>query len=54
MIEAGKSPSRAMPLVKNHLERCPDCKKEFLALLKALQADPSGDAQHALALRPVS
>jgi hypothetical protein len=39
MIEAGSSPSRAMPLVQDHLERCPDCKQEFLALMETLHAD---------------
>ena len=38
-IEAGESPSRAMPLVQDHLERCPDCKQEFLALMLTLQTD---------------
>ena len=44
MVAAGKSPSRAMPLVQDHLERCPDCKQEFLALMEALQADTSLEA----------
>jgi hypothetical protein len=39
MVSAGRSPTRAMPLVHNHLERCPDCKQEFLALMAALQAN---------------
>ena len=39
MVSAGESPSRAMPLVHDHLERCPDCKQEFLALMAALQTD---------------
>jgi predicted anti-sigma-YlaC factor YlaD len=27
-----------LPLVQQHLERCPDCREEFEALLRALQA----------------
>lgn len=34
---AGKDAAEAMPLVKDHLERCRDCHEEFEALLKALQ-----------------
>ena len=41
MILAGQSPSRAMPLVQDHLERCPDCRQEYLTLMEALQADTS-------------
>lgn len=29
-----------LPLVAQHLERCPDCREEFEALLRALQARP--------------
>ena len=53
-IQAGMSPSHAMPLVQDHVERCPDCKQEFLALMKALQADTNVDAQRARASWPVS
>ncbi|KKK61341.1 hypothetical protein LCGC14_3015300 [marine sediment metagenome] len=35
---AGKSADEALPLVKQHLETCPDCKEEFEVLLKALNA----------------
>ena len=35
---AGKSADEALPLVKRHLETCPDCKEEFEVLLKALNA----------------
>ena len=41
MVAAGRSPSRAMSLVQDHLERCPDCRQEYLALMEALQADTS-------------
>ncbi|UCC87121.1 MAG: hypothetical protein JSV81_20080 [Anaerolineales bacterium] len=34
----GKAPAEAMPLVKDHLERCRDCREEFEALLAALRA----------------
>ncbi len=29
---------KLLPLVKQHLERCPDCREEYEALLRALQA----------------
>jgi len=35
---AGKNAAEAMPLVQDHLERCPDCREEFEALLAALRA----------------
>jgi len=34
---AGRSAAEAMPLVEQHLERCPDCREEYEALLAALQ-----------------
>jgi hypothetical protein len=42
IVAAGRSPSRAMPLVQDHLDRCPDCKQEFLALFAVLQVDATG------------
>ncbi len=35
---AGKSAAEAMPLVQDHVARCQDCREEFTALLRALQA----------------
>ncbi len=35
---AGKSADEALPLVRQHLETCPDCKEEFEVLLQALNA----------------
>lgn len=35
---AGKSPEEAYPLVQEHLNKCPDCREEFEALLTALEA----------------
>lgn len=35
---SGKSPEQAMPLVKEHLEKCGECRDEYQALLKALNA----------------
>lgn len=34
---AGKDVAEAMPLVKDHLERCKDCREEFELLLAALR-----------------
>lgn len=40
---AGKDPGRALPLVQQHLETCNDCREEFEALLRALEAEqPEG------------
>ncbi|HSR31598.1 MAG TPA: hypothetical protein VLY63_13615 [Anaerolineae bacterium] len=35
---AGKNAADAMPLVKDHLNRCHDCREEFEALLTALRS----------------
>lgn len=35
---AGLDAAEAMPLVKDHLNRCGDCREEFEALLTALRA----------------
>lgn len=36
MMLAGKNARQAVPLVQDHLERCPDCREEFEALAAAL------------------
>ena len=33
-----KKPEEAMPLVQEHLNRCPDCREEFEGILAALGA----------------
>ena len=33
----GKSAAEAMPLVRDHLERCLDCREEYEALIAALK-----------------
>jgi hypothetical protein len=38
----GRSATEAMPLVRDHLERCVDCREEFEALLEALRAMQQG------------
>jgi hypothetical protein len=35
---AGKDVAEAMPLVRDHLQRCGNCREEFEALLTALRA----------------
>ena len=35
---SGKNTSEAMPLVEEHLDRCPACREEYEVLLKALKA----------------
>ena len=34
---SGEEASAAMPLVGDHLDKCPDCRSEFEALLTALR-----------------
>jgi len=34
---AGKNASEALPLVKDHLKRCPPCQQEYQALYRALK-----------------
>jgi hypothetical protein len=40
MAANGEGTAQLMPLVKQHLEMCPDCREEFEALLKVLQSSP--------------
>mgnify|MGYP001825095104 FL=1 len=35
---SGKKASEAMPLVQEHLDRCPPCREEYEVLLEALKA----------------
>lgn len=37
MLVDGKPAAEAMPMVKNHLDLCGDCKEEFEALLEAIK-----------------
>jgi hypothetical protein len=38
MIVRGEDPARLMPLVKQHLDLCMDCREEYEALLEILQS----------------
>lgn len=38
LLLAGLDAAAALPLVQDHLSRCQDCREEFEALLRALQA----------------
>jgi len=33
----GKSPEKALPLVKDHLDRCQECREEYEVLLNAVR-----------------
>jgi hypothetical protein len=37
----GEDAAQLMPLVRQHLGMCPDCREEFEALLKVLQSSPA-------------
>jgi hypothetical protein len=43
---AGMTAAEAMPLVHDHLERCSNCREEFLALLSALQGSGEASVVH--------
>ncbi|NOY98277.1 MAG: hypothetical protein GXP40_03595, partial [Chloroflexi bacterium] len=36
-VTRGEDAERIMPLVKHHLDMCPDCREEFEALLRVLE-----------------
>ena len=40
---AGRNAAEAMPLVQDHLDRCPPCREEFEALLDALRTVSRSD-----------
>ncbi len=40
LVYQGKNTQELMPLVEHHIEICPDCREEFEALLRILQASP--------------
>lgn len=39
-VVQGKNAEQLMPLVEHHINICPDCREEFEALLRVLQASP--------------
>ena len=41
MVYQGESAQELMPLVEHHIEICPDCREEFEALLRILEASPA-------------
>lgn len=41
MVVKGEDVAQLMPLVKQHLDMCPDCREEFEALLQVLQNSPA-------------
>ena len=40
-VARGEEAARLMPQVQQHLGRCPDCREEFDALLRALDTRPA-------------
>lgn len=40
-VERGEDAAQVMPLVKHHLDMCPDCREEFEALLSILEGNPA-------------
>jgi hypothetical protein len=41
LVYRGEHAQELMPLVEHHIEICPDCREEFEALLRILQASPA-------------
>lgn len=41
IIHQGENAQKLMPLVEHHIDICPDCREEFEALLRILQAAPA-------------
>ena len=41
LVYRGEDSAELMPLVKHHIEICPDCREEFEALLRILEASPA-------------
>ncbi|MES0361227.1 MAG: hypothetical protein ABUK20_09955 [Anaerolineales bacterium] len=39
-VVQGENAEQLMPLVEHHINICPDCREEFEALLRVLQASP--------------
>ena len=40
VVDQGDNAQKLMPLVEHHIDICPDCREEFEALLRILQATP--------------
>ena len=38
IVSHGKDPADMMPLIKHHLDMCPDCREEAEALLSVIQS----------------
>jgi predicted transcriptional regulator len=41
VVDRGDNAQKLMPLVEHHIDICPDCREEFEALLRILQAAPA-------------
>ena len=41
LVFRGEDTADLMPLVEHHIEICPDCREEFEALLRILEAAPA-------------
>lgn len=42
-VSRGEDAATMMPLVEHHLAMCPDCREEYEALLKSMEATATGD-----------
>lgn len=41
MVNSRKDATQLMPLVRHHLDMCPDCREEYEALMNVLENQPA-------------
>jgi len=41
MVSRGEDAATLLPLIKHHLDMCPECQEEYNALLRIVEATPS-------------
>ena len=45
LVASDEQAQQLMPLVKNHMDVCPDCREEFEILLKIVHAEHANDVE---------
>ncbi len=43
-VSQGEDAASLLPLLQHHLDMCPDCREEFLALLNSMQATAASNS----------
>jgi hypothetical protein len=44
LVKRGEDAAQMMPMIQHHLDLCPDCREEYEALMRVLNAIPAGNA----------